>query len=461
MPGHRMLNLKWKSIEVSTLIRCSLFGLVALIHSSVHAENLNDIYQLALKNDPEYRAQQFSLKAELETRVQAHAQLYKPTVSISANADRNYQDITSAFGGGNSQFTGKGYSLNLSQPIYHRDRYVRLEQADDQITKAQLDLDAAEQDLMLRTAERYFAVLSAKDNLAFSQAEKSALEKQLEQSTQRFEVGLIAITDIQEAQAGFDLASAREIQALNTLEDTQEALREIIGQSPQSLAGLSEDIPHARPDPDNIDAWTQSSLENNLQLKARLIETAIAEKEINRQEAGHYPTLDVVGNHGYRSTGGQFGDTEVDFSLIGVQLNIPIYEGGQVTSRTREAFHRHEEALERLEQVRRSVDRKSREAYRGVLSGISQIKAFKQAVLSSETAVIATTTGYEVGTRTAVDVVTAEQEFFRARKDYSQARYEYILDTLRLKQASGKLAPADIQQINGLLTIITQGNLRQ
>ncbi len=432
-------------------VRFFLFGIIIVFHSSILAENLIDVYQLAIKNDPEYRAQQFSLEAELETRVQAHAQLYKPIVSITANADRNYQDITSAFGGGDTQYTGKGYSLNLAQPIYHKDRFVRLEQVDDQITKAQLDLDAAEQDLMLRTAERYFAVLSAQDNLAFTQAEKSALERQLEESNVRFEVGLIAITDIQEAQAGFDLASAREIQALNTMEDAQESLREITGQYPQSLAELVDDMPNARPDPDDIDAWTQSSLENNLQLKARLIETSIVEKEISRQEASHYPTLDVVGNHGYRSTGGQFGDTEVDFSQIGVQLNVPIYEGGQVTSRTREALHRHKEALERLEQVRRSVDRRSREAYRGVLSGISQIAAFKQAMLSSETAVTATRTGYEVGTRTAVDVVTAEKEFFRAQRDYSQARYEYILDTLRLKQASGKLAPADIQQINSLL----------
>lgn len=436
---------------MSKLIRFNILSLLLLIHPYVQAENLFEIYQQAYRNDPQFQAQQASLQAELEKRVQASAQLYRPIVSITANADRNYQDITATFGSGDSQFTGKGYSLNLSQPIYHKDRFVRLDQADDQVRKAQLDLDAAEQDLMLRTAERYFAVLSAKDNLVFTQAEKAALERQLEQSNKRFEVGLIAITDVQEAQAGYDLASAREIQAQTALEDAEEALQEITGQYPPLLANLSEDMPQSRPDPDDIDTWTQSSLENNLQLKARLVETAIAEKEVRRQEAGHYPTLDVVGNHGFRSTGGQFGNTEIDFSKIGVELNIPIYEGGQVNSRTREALHRHEEALQRLEQVRRSVERKSREAFRGVLSGISQIKAFKQAVLSSETAVTATRTGYEVGTRTAVDVVAAEQEFFRARRDYSQARYEYILDTLRLKLASGKLSPEDIKQINSLL----------
>ena len=436
---------------MKTLIRCSIFSMLILPCSFVQAEDLLDVYQLAIRNDPVFLAQQASLQAELEKRVQASAQLYRPIVSFTASVDENYQDIESKFGGGSSHFTNKGYSLNLSQPIYHRDRFVSLEQADDQIREAQLDLDTAEQELMLRTAERYFAILSAKDNLTFTQAEKASLKKQLEQSNQRFEVGLSAITDVQEAKAGYDLAAAREIQALNSLEDAEGAMHEISGQYPQSLASLSENIPRSRPEPDNIDTWTQSSLNNNLQLKSQLISTAIAEKEVRRQDAGHYPTLDIVGNHGFRSTGGQFGATDVDFSKIGVELNFPIYEGGQVNSRTREALHRHEEALQKLEQVRRSVERKSREAFRGVLSGISQIKAFKQAVLSSETALTATRTGYKVGTRTTVDVVTAEQEFFRARRDYSQARYEYILDTLRLKQASGKLSPEDIKQINSLL----------
>lgn len=415
------------------------------------SENLIDIYQLALKHDPQYRAQQASLEAELETRNQAIAHLASPVLSISANADRNFQDIDSNFGGGNSSFSAGGYSLNLSQPIYHRDRSVRLKQVDDQIRKAQFDLDAAQQDLMLRTAERYFSVLAEKDNLAFTQAEKSSLEKQLEESNKRFEVGLIPITDVHEAQAGFDLANARELRAYNLLDDAREALREITGSYPGLLFTLSEDLISTAPTPNDIDSWTQSALENNLQLRARLVEVDIAEKEIQRQAAGHHPTVDLVGVHGFNSSGGQFGNTDVDFTKFGIELNIPIYEGGQVMSRTREALHRHEESLEKLEQVRRSVERKTRESYRGILSGISQVSAFKQAVLSSETAANATKTGYEIGTRTAVDVVTAEQEFFRARKDYSQARYEYILDTLRLKQASGKLSPEDIKQVNLLL----------
>ncbi|MFK8068159.1 MAG: TolC family outer membrane protein [Gammaproteobacteria bacterium] len=430
--------------------------LVALFYPPVFAEtpneNLIDIYELALKNDPEFRAQQASLEAELETRFQANANYARPVVSISANADRNFQDIDAEFGGGSSQFEAYGYTLNLSQPIYHRDRYIHLQQVDDQIKKAQFDLDAVEQNLMLRTAERYFAVLSANDNLAFTQAEKSSLEKQLEESNKRFEVGLIPITDVQEAQAGFDLAHAREIRAYNTLDDTREALREITGRYPGSLSTLTEEVISTKPVPDDIDAWTQSALENNLQLKASLVEVDIAEKQIKRQDAGHYPTVDLVGNHGFRSSGGQFGNTEIDFTKFGVELNIPIYEGGQVLSRTREAMHRHDQALEILEQTRRSVDRKTRESYRGILSGISQISAFNQAVLSSKTAVDATKMGVEIGTRTTVDVITAEQEFFRARKDYSQARYEYILDTLRLKQALGKLSPEDIKQVNSLLS---------
>lgn len=419
---------------------------------SVTAEGLSTVYQKALKNDPEFRAQQASMSAVLEAKNQASAQVFKPVVSLSASADRNYEDIeTDSFGGGSTDYSGHTYSLNLTQPVYHYDRYVALKQADSQIEKAQLQLDAAEQALMIRTAERYFAILEAQDNLVFSNAEKAALERQLEQSQERFDVGLIAITDVQEAQAGYDLSTTRVLQAENQLDDAKEALKEITGEHPPELAGLKTEFPLLAPEPANVEDWTEQALEENLELRASLIDSFIAEKEISRQRAGHHPSLDIVGQHGFSSSGGRFGNTEIDFSKIGVELNIPIYEGGQVTSRTREALHRHTESLENLERVKRSVERGSRDAYRGILSGISQVKAFAQAVISSETAVNATRTGYEVGTRTAVDVVTAEQEYFRAKKDYASAKYQYIINTLKLKQAAGRLSPDDIQQINKLL----------
>ncbi len=451
--------MKTFRLALNKFARIGVCGLVLSIHTSSFAEDLQQIYQLAIKNDPVFRAQQASLQAELEVRNQANAQLFLPNVSVSANLDRNYQDITSAFGGGDSQFTGKGYSLNLSQPIYHHDRYIHLKQVNLQVAKAQLEVGAAEQELMLRTARQYFSVLAAQDSLQFSKAEELALKRQLEESSQRFDVGLIAITDVHEAQAGFDLATAKELQAQNALEDAVESLREITGQYPQTLATLSDNLTQTSPEPNNIEAWAQAALKNNLQLKAKLVETEIIEKEISRQTSGHYPTVDLVGNHGYRSTGGQFGNTDADFSKIGVEINIPLYSGGQVSSKSREALHRHLVALENLEQARRSTERQCREAFRGILSGLSQIKAFKQAVISSETAVIATRTGYEVGTRTATDVVAAEQEFFRAQRDYSQAKYEYILDTLSLKQVSGTLLPADIQKINSSLNLKTQHSI--
>lgn len=426
--------------------------LYLLIAAPVQAETLAELYEKALLSDPEYRAQQYSLEATLEARNQANAQVFLPEVSFQASGNRNYEDINATtFGSGKTNYTGYGYGLNLTQPVYHYDRYVTLKQADAEIEKAQRQLDAAEQALMIRTAERYFAVLEAQDNLIFSKAEQSALERQLEQSNERFEVGLIAITDVQEAQAGYDLSSARLIQAENLLDDNKEALKEITGQYPETLAELKADLALISPEPSDVEAWTKLALEENLELRASLLDTLISEREINRQEAGHHPSLDIVGSHGFNSTGGRFGNTEIDASRIGLELNVPIYAGGQVTSRTREALHRHQQALENLEQVRRSVERTSRDAYRGVLSGISQVKAFEQAVTSSETAVYATRTGYDVGTRTAVDVVTAEQEYFRAKKDYAQARYEYILDSLRLKQASGKLSPEDIHNVSELL----------
>lgn len=454
MPGRAQSIRKWTNIDMHNLLRPGCVCAAVLFSQVTTAENLSEIYQQALQHDPRFKAQQAALQATLENRPQAQAQLIKPEIVITANADRNFQDIElkSGFGlGGYTEFNAYGYSLDLTQPIFHYDRYLRLQQVDAEIFKAQLELDAAEQDLMIRTSESYFNVLAAKDDVEFSQAEKAALEKQLDQTSQRFEVGLIAITDVQEARAGYDLAIARELQAINQLDDAKEALKEITGTYPQSLSRLSANLITSRPDPEDIQSWTQSALQNNFGLKARLIDAEIAEKEISRQASGHLPAVDLVGSHGFRSSGGQFGNSELEFSAIGVQARIPIYEGGQVTSRTRAALQRHEEALHRLEQSRRAVERTSREAFLGILSGISLIKAFKQAVTSSETAVIATNTGYEAGTRTAVDVVTAEQELFRAKKDYSRAKYQYILDNLRLKQASGKLAPEDIYRINTLL----------
>ncbi|MBL1140677.1 MAG: TolC family outer membrane protein [Proteobacteria bacterium] len=436
-----------KRVNTTLLLSSLLFS------ANCIAADLLSVYKLAEKNDPTYLQEVASHRATLEARPQAMSQLL-PTVSLSADTTRFDQDISSgsAFGSaGEVNYNSRGYSLNISQPIFRRDRFIALDQADSEIKQAEAELTAAQQDLIVRIAERYFDVLSAKDNLEFAQAEVKSLGRQLEQANQRFEVGLSAITDVQEAQAGYDLAVAQEILALNTIDNAQEAMRELTGDYVTSFAALGDNMSLVRPDPEAIESWTSLSLEQNLGMVAARYATETARDEIKRQSAGHYPTLDLVGSHGYDSNGGRFGSTKTHTSAIGLELNIPLYSGGLVSSQTREAYENYNVAMHVLEQARRSAQRLTRQAYLGVISGISQVNALKQAVVSSETALEATEAGFEVGTRTAVDVVASQRTTSEARRNYSQAKYNYILDTLRLKQAAGTLSTEDLQLINGWL----------
>jgi outer membrane protein len=421
------------------------------------AEDLVQAYQLAEQQDPVLKGTEASYAAVKELRPQARARLALPVIGATGNTFYNNEDVSvdngSVFGaGGDSEFNTRGYAINLTQPVYHYDRYMQLQQADARIRQAQLELDAARQDLIVRASERYFVVLAAIDNLTFAQAEKEALGRQLDQTQQRFDVGLIAITDVQEAKAGYDRAVADEIAAKKLLDDAREALREITNESPGELAALGEQMPLVAPEPADSQQWVDTAVKQNLRIAAADAATQVAAQEIKVQYAGHLPTLDIVGSHGTDvSGGGRFGGTTTDLSVIGLALNVPIYEGGQVQSRTREATYRHEESLQVLEEQRRSVVRSARDSYEGVISGISRVQALQQAVVSSQTALEATQAGYEVGTRTAVDVVAQERNLYAAKRDYAAARYNYILDTIRLKQAAGTLAPPDLDEINSWL----------
>ncbi len=429
-----------------------LLGVTLAATATVRAEDLWQAYQWAEKKDPQLSAQEANYLAVTEKLPQARAQAYMPKAQVDAAGSVNRQDITtSTVGrGGVSTFINTSYELTVTQPVFHVDRFVQVQQADKNILQAQAQLGAARQDLIVRVAERYFEVLAAMDSLQFAEAEKTALQQQLEQSRKRFEVGLIAITDLQEAQAGHDRAVAQEIETRNQVENAQEALREVVGNDPRHLAQLGSSLPLAMPQPADIDKWTQTALRQSLQIAAAQHAADVAEDEIKRQRAGHYPSLDINGSHGYTDRGGQF-PAQTEASSIGLALTVPVYEGGAVVSRTREARHRHQEALDRLEQQRRATHRGARSAYLGVISNINRIKALEQAVVSNQTAVQATQTGFEVGTRTGVDVVTAERTLFQGRRDFARARYDYVLNSLRLKQAAGTLSPEDVVQVNAWL----------
>ena len=416
-----------------------------------HAVDLLEIYGYALDGDPQYRQVSATRRAVLEQRPQALAQLL-PTLTFSANALTNEEDITTEFNPidrtGKVSYGSHGYSLNLSQPLFSGDRIMGYLQAGNLIKQADAELIAARQDLIVRTTSAYFEVLAAYDNLGFAEAEKKSLSRQLDQAKQRFDVGLSAITDVQEAQAGYDWAFAAEIEARNNVDNTQEALREITGVYFSDLALLGETMPLLSPEPEEIETWTNAALEQNLNVLATQHSVDSARREVKKQQAGHLPSVDMVAQHSLNSTGGRFGSYESESSSIGVQVNVPLFQGGFVSSRVRETRERLNAELERLEQARRNAQRMTRQAYLGVISGISRVNALKQAVVSSETALEATEAGFEVGTRTAVDVVAAEQATSQARRDYARARYDYLLDTLRLKQASGSLSVEDLSLVN-------------
>ncbi len=419
-----------------------------MLSGNAFAAGLYDNYLLAHDNDPQLKAADATRSAQNETRSQSIAQLL-PNLSFSANTDKIKSETTNSafFPAVAERYRSHAYQLTLTQPIYRHDRWVALRQANSTVSQAEADYGVAEQALMIRLSESYFNLLAAKDNLDFAQAEKQATARQLEQAKQRFNVGLIAITDVHEAQAQFDLTVAQEITASNQLASAREALLEITGQYEQAPLSLQADIPLLNPDPADIDAWVKKATEQNLSLQSAIYASDVANEEINRQRAGHLPTLDLVASRSTAVTGGLTGrDSDVD--KISLQLNVPIFAGGGVNSLTRQAAYRAEAAKQNLIQARRSVTRQARDAYLGVIAEVSRVKALKQAVTSNAKAYEATQVGFEVGTRTIVDVLLSQRELFRAKRDYARSRYDYILNTLRLKQAAGSLARTDIEAIN-------------
>ena len=406
--------------------------------SAARGENLFDVFEAALGSDPEFLATGADHRAAQEVRPQALAGLL-PTVRLSFDTQWNERQRR-------RDFRSDNLVLDIAQPLYRRDRQVELQQADSRIARADALYAAARQDLMVRVAERYFGVLEAEDELSFAQATLEAFEQQLAQSRQRFEVGLIAITDVEEAKAGFDLSRAQLIAAENALDIAREALRETTGTYQERLAPLG-DMPFVMPEPADIDKWTQTALERNQRLLAARHDTETARREIERIQAGHSPALDAVGSIGVNdSESGMFGETRR--ANVGLRLSLPIYSGGSVVSRTRESRHRYQRTLNVLERERRRAQRETRDAYLGVDSGISRVHALEQAVRSSETAAEAIEAGFQVGTRTSVDVLDAQRDLFRARRDLSEARYSYILNVLRLKRAAGTLAQDDLELIS-------------
>ncbi|OOZ77495.1 hypothetical protein BOW50_08095 [Solemya velum gill symbiont] len=376
--------------------------------SGVIADDLRDIYDQAKSNDAQYRAAGYTLEASREAKPLAKSGLL-PQVVLNAGTTWGNGD---SYSGLNN--TGSA-SLDLTQPLFNRGNFMQYKQADSVVAKAEAEYTTEEQGLIIRVAEAYFNVLAAEDNLRFTRSETKAIYNQLDQAKQRYEVGLIAITDVHEAQASYDNARSNQIQANNELDNAREALRVIVGGgSIGELAKLKPSIPLRRPNPSSLDYWSKQALENN-------------------------PSVTP-------STGTDFSD-----EMIGLQLTLPIYLGGSVSSNVRKTRHELKAALESYEGQKRLANRQVRDAYRGVESAISQVKALQASTVSAQSALDATTAGYEVGSRTLVDVLIAQRNLFGARSNYASARYQYVLNGLYLRQAAGNLSESDLDDVNKLL----------
>lgn len=430
-----------------------LIGMLLLSPVS-QAENLTQIYQAALDSDPVISAQKHAFDAVSHSKRQTQARYY-PNIDFNASKSQISSEVDSgggAFSSGDFDYDVTAYSLSLRQPLYRGDVLAQISQSDASEQQAQAELNQAYQDLILRVTQAYFDVLAAQDSLGFAQAEKNAISRQLDQAKQRFEVGLIAITDVHEAQAAYDLAVASEIVAQNQLAISRQGLQELTGNPPGQLNPLGEGLKLTAPEPAHIDDWVNAALDNSFNIIAAEASAKVANQNLKLQRAGHHPSLDLVASYDFNDTGGgSFGSRETTDTSIGLQLNVPIYQGGGTSAAVRSANASLYQARDGLEQQRRATRREASAAYLSVLAGISQVKALQQAVTSSESALNATEAGYEVGTRTTVDVLNAQRELFRTQRDASRARYDYILASLRLQQAAGMLDGEDVQQINAWL----------
>jgi outer membrane protein len=435
----------------SVLTRIGLGLMLALVSAAAHSESLMSVYNLAATNDPTIQRAEANHAAALEALPQSRAN-FLPSIDLSADQTEIDQDVTQvAFGAtGRRSFSNTSYSLNLNLPLYRRGNYVAQRLAQHTVSRADADYAAAQQDLLLRVAEAYFEILARRDDLEFARAEKLAIQRQLEQTRQRFDVGLVAITDVHESQARYDLTVAEEILASNQLDNRIEALRTLTGTYHGKLEKLNDNFTLVRPEPEDIEQWTRTALEQNPALLAAQAALNEARENVAQQRSGHYPTLDLTASRSYNDRGGVFPNT-TDTSAVGVIFNLPIYAGGRTSSQTRQAKQLFEASRQTLEEQRRNTQRNVRNAYLGVLSGISRVNALKQAQVSNQSALRAAEAGYDVGTRTTVDVLLARRNLLSAQRNYAQSRYGYILDTLRLKQAAGSLGADSIQAISGWL----------
>ena len=431
----------------SLLLALALTAFSAVV--SAETDTPLSIYQLAEQNDAEILAAFAALQAERETKNQSKGALL-PSLVLTGEVASNRENVETTGVGttGDKTFGSYDAAITLRQPLYRKDLFTDLSITDSNILVAEAEYKATQQDLITRVLQRFFEALAARDNLAFSMSERDAIEEQLVYTKKRYKVGKSTVTDYLEAQAAFDLSDAQVIAAQDLVKDTLDALQEMTGVPPKDLAPLGQKFKPITPDPLDSKHWVAEAEDKNPTLIAARYEVQTASYEVTRFKSGHYPKFDVVARYGTEETGGRFGDSNIDDASIALQLEFPIYSGGQVSSRVREALNRKQEAQDEMLGTHRSVVRETSKVFRNTMTAMNRIRALNVAVKSTETALKSIKAGYTNGTRTNADLLRAQRELYKARLDYSASKYEYVANYFQLKNITGNLSESDVQIIN-------------
>jgi outer membrane protein len=435
-----------------------VFFMLLTAYSGAQAADLLDTYHAAQANDPVIAAAYASQQAGQEKSIQGRA-LLMPSVNLNANTTLNDTNVQyhpaqpPFFMGGHYRYNTHGYNVNLVQPLYRQQNWMAYSESELQVAISEAQYKLAEQELVIRTAQAYFDVLIAEDSVQLAQAQQTAIVEQLAQAKRNFEVGSATITDTHEAQARYDLTGAQEIAAQNNLEIKRRVLQQLTNSLPGHLKRLEGELKLETPQPADMEKWIADAQNSNPQLAIAQATSQLTEKEVERNRGGHYPTVDLVANYGKNyATGGTFGlGSDTRNTNIGVQLNVPLFQGGMINSKWREAEANHQRAQQELESARRNVTLQTSQAYFGVVNGMAQVQALQQALVSSTSVLEATETGQEVGVRTNLDVLNAQQQLYSTRRDLYQAEYNYLTSMLRLKAAVGTLDETDLSKVNQVL----------
>ena len=452
----------------------SLLAALAVAGDAAGARDLVGVYEDALKSDPVIRQADANRRASREARPQAWAALL-PQLSgaLSRTQDKsNGSEGTIEFDPTTGQpipvseaftlnQTTREWSLSLRESLFTWSNRMTLKQADAPVAQAEATYQAAQQDLILRVAQAYFNVLSTQDTLDANQASLEAISRQLDQANKRFEVGLIAITDVQEAKAAHDTAAAAVIAAKRSLATAGDQLSEITGQIYDRLSKPGDDMPLNSPEPADEEKWVSASLDQNVTLLSSRLAADIARENVRIAFGGHLPTLDLLASKSRMTTSANEAfppepptslPSVIDDRQYTLQITVPIFSGGLTHSKVRQSQDLWIAAKEQVVQTSRATEREARDAYLGVISGIARVRALRQALESSETALKATEAGYEVGTRTAVDVLNSRRTLVQAQTDYSGSRYDYIVSIIQLRLAAGNLSRNDVLEVNKWLS---------